>query len=104
MAEMRFYTMQDYVDRLSERGMLQACELQGKGEMVIKNLTYNSKEVSEDTLFICKGAAFKPVYLRESIEKGAVAYISEKIFELDTEVPYILARTDIALRISCTNM
>lgn len=90
MAEMKFYTMQDYVKRLEERGMLAACELYGKEEHVIKNLTYNSKEVSEDTLFICKGAAFKPVYLRESVEKGAVAYISEKTFELDTEVPYIL--------------
>ena len=90
MAEMKFYTMQDFVDRLEERGMLKDVELQGKGENVIKNLTYNSKEVTEDTLFICKGAAFKAVYLQESVEKGAIAYISEKTFELEKEVPYIL--------------
>lgn len=32
MAEMKFYTMQDYVKRLEERGMLAACELYGKEE------------------------------------------------------------------------
>lgn len=90
MAEMKFYKLQEYVDILGSRGMLAASELYGKGDTLIRNLTYNSKEVSEDTLFICKGAAFKPVYLRESLEKGAVCYISEKTFELEQEVPYIL--------------
>lgn len=90
MAEMKYYTMQEYVDVLQKRGMLTACELYGKEDTQIQNLTYNSKEVTEKTMFICKGAAFKPVYLRESVAAGAVCYISEKTFELEEEVPYIL--------------
>lgn len=92
MAEMKFYKIQEYVEALRKRGMFASCELYGKEENVIRNLTYNSKEVSEDTLFICKGAAFKPVYLREAVGKGAVCYISEKVFELEAEVPYILVK------------
>lgn len=92
MAQMKFYNMQTYADILKEQGMLAGYELYGKGSKEIRVLTYNSKEVEADTAFICKGAAFKPVYLREAVEKGAVLYISEKEFELEAEVPYILVK------------
>lgn len=45
MAEMKFYKIQEYVEALRERGMFASCELYGKEENVIRNLTYNSKEV-----------------------------------------------------------
>lgn len=41
-------------------------------------LSYNSKDVNQDTLFICKGVLFKDDYLDEAIENGATCYISEK--------------------------
>lgn len=92
MAQMKYYQMQMYVKQLEERNMLKEYELYGKDDTVIKTLTYNSKEAKADTLFICKGAAFKPVYLRESIAAGAAGYISEKKFDLEGEVPYILVK------------
>ena len=43
-------------------------------------------------MFICKGAAFKLAYLREAVDRGAVCYISEKTFDLERQVPYILVK------------
>ena len=92
MAEMKYYTIREYAKLLEDRDMLAECDLCGKEDVVIKLLTYDSREVEADTMFICKGAAFKPVYLRNSIEQGAVCYISEKKYELEGEVPYLLVK------------
>ncbi|MDO4312996.1 MAG: UDP-N-acetylmuramoyl-L-alanyl-D-glutamate--2,6-diaminopimelate ligase [Eubacteriales bacterium] len=92
MAEMRYYTIREYEKLLRDRDMLIECDLCGKEDMVIRLLTYDSREVTADTMFICKGAAFKPVYLRNSIEQGAVCYISEKKYELEKDVPYLLVK------------
>ncbi len=89
---MRYDTIQDYVRLLKEEDMLSACGLCGKGDILIRNLTYNSKEVTADTMFICKGSAFKPVYLREAVQKGAACYVSEKVYDLPEEIPYILVK------------
>lgn len=92
MAEMKYYTIREYAKLLEDRDMLAECDLCGKEDVVIKLLTYDSREVEADTMFICKGAAFKPVYLKNSIEQGAVCYISEKKYELEGEVPYLLVK------------
>lgn len=92
MAEMRYYTIGEFEKLLRSRDMLAECELYGKEDMVIRLLTYDSREVETDTMFICKGAAFKPVYLRNSVEQGAVCYVSEKKYELEQDVPYLVVR------------
>ena len=38
----------------------------------------DSKTVIPDTLFLCKGAGFKPEYLLDALSKGAFAYVSER--------------------------
>lgn len=43
----------------------------------VLDITYDSREVKEGTLFFCKGAAFKKEYLEASLNNGAVAYVSE---------------------------
>ena len=42
----------------------------------ITGLSCDSRTVSPGTLFVCKGAAFKPEYLAAAIEKGAAAYVA----------------------------
>ncbi len=44
----------------------------------IKGLSYNSKHVSEGTLFVCKGMNFREAYLREALASGAVSYVCEE--------------------------
>lgn len=49
----------------------------------------DSQSVLPGTLFICKGAAFKPDYLKDAVRKGAVAYVSETAYPEVPEVPCI---------------
>lgn len=56
----------------------------------IKNVKYNSNEVVKNTLFVCKGKNFKEEYLVEALNKGAVCYISEKIYNVN--IPCILVK------------
>lgn len=43
---------------------------------VIENLSYNSKEVGENCLFLCKGANFQLSYLEEAQSRGAICYVA----------------------------
>ena len=92
MGKMQYYTVKDYVEILEENGLLLEDGAKEAGAQVIRTMTYNSKEAEADTLFICKGAAFKPMYLREAVERGAVCYVSEKMFAPGESVPYILVK------------
>lgn len=63
---------------LRERGLLESMTgRRVKRQTAVKWLTCDSRSVIEGTLFICKGAAFRPEYLQEAAEKGCIAYISE---------------------------
>lgn len=92
MAQMMNHTMKDFVEFLRERELLVEAECFGKEEVYIENLTYDSKEVTENTLFICKGAAFKEEYLQEAIKRGAVCYVSEICYESEKEVPHMIVK------------
>lgn len=56
----------------------------------IKGLTYDSRNVEEGTLFVCKGAAFKRDYLLDAIRRGAVAYVAEEDYQVD--LPGLIVR------------
>lgn len=43
----------------------------------VEHISYNSSDIEENTLFICKGLNFKSEYLIEAIKKGSIGYISE---------------------------
>lgn len=48
--------------------------LEGDGELA--DLTFDSRAVAPRTLFVCKGAAFKPAYLADAAARGACAYVA----------------------------
>lgn len=48
-----------------------------KGSTEVTGVTYNSLEVAEGSLFVCKGAHFKEKYLDDAVMKGAVCYVRE---------------------------
>ncbi len=94
MAEMKFYPIGFYAEELKKRGMLKEYAPNGQGDKVITTLTYDSREVKQDTMFICKGAAFRAEYLTQSIRAGAVCYVSETAYETDSPAACLLV-TDI---------
>ncbi|MBQ6670796.1 MAG: UDP-N-acetylmuramyl peptide synthase [Firmicutes bacterium] len=77
----------DYIDRIKGEGLDVVFSVPGKeGQQPdaadlakeITGLSCDSRQVSPGTLFVCKGAAFKPEYLQQAIEKGAAAYVAGK--------------------------
>ncbi len=64
-------------------------------QMTALHVTYDSREVKEGSLFICKGFGFKPEYLTAAVANGAVAYITQdQQLVNSTKLPYILV-TDV---------
>ena len=43
-------------------------------------LSYDSRRIEPDTLFMCKGLHFNEKYLEDAIEKGAVACVTENVY------------------------
>lgn len=81
---MQVNTLSHYVDALRASGLLLRADLSLKEQATdVDFITYDSKEVRPGTLFVCKGAHFKPEYLDEAIEQGAFAYVSESLLRED---------------------
>lgn len=78
---MKLLKLSQYVDALEEKGLL----VEYRGETAplnreIRCLTFDTRTISEDALFVCKGAHFKEEYLTYALENGAVAYVSETFY------------------------
>ncbi len=65
---------------LKEEGIL----LESKQESAsrINYISYDSRDIKENTLFFCKGKNYKKEYLIQAIEKGANIYISEVKYDI----------------------
>ncbi|MDO4425153.1 MAG: Mur ligase family protein, partial [Planctomycetia bacterium] len=48
----------------------------------ITSLSYDSRANRPGSLFFCKGNQFKPTYLDQAVENGAVCYVSEEEYEV----------------------
>ena len=91
---MEKYTVQNYIDILKEDGEIkEIINCNDILEKVVNHVSYNSKEIVEDTMFVCKGASFKVEYLKEAINAGVFVYISEKEYEVD--IPCILVNAEL---------
>ncbi len=44
-------------------------------------ISFDSRDIKENTMFFCKGVNYKEEYLVDSINKGAICYVSEKKYE-----------------------
>lgn len=67
--------------------------------VVFDNITFDSRNVSHRTLFTCKGETFKEDYLKNAIQGGAVAYMSQQKYDVD--IPCIITN-DIRKAMSVT--
>ena len=87
------FNVENYIQKLKEHDQLIkciGCEDILKSEVI--NLEYNSKNVTINTMFVCKGVGknFKLDYLKEAIVKGAFVYVSSN--EYDVDIPCILVK------------
>lgn len=65
----------DVIEKLEEYNLVESYD---NTDIEFVYLSYNSKDVKKDTLFVCKGVEFKENYLDDAIVNGATCYISEK--------------------------
>ena len=73
------HTLREYVDALRDAGILVESTVSDElAAREIHCLTYDTRALSKDALFICKGAHFKEEYLCDALSRGAIAYVAEK--------------------------
>ena len=77
----------DVINVLKENNVLKEHD---EANLTFEDLSYDSKKVKENTLFICKGVSFKKEYLESAIEKGVTCYVSEIDYEVD--IPKIIVK------------
>lgn len=97
---MQNYLLNDYIECLKNEEVLVKMSNIVESNIPVEYVSYDSQEVKANTLFICKGAAFKKSYLEDAIKKGAVAYLSTKDYEVS--IPCILV-SNIYQALSCVS-
>ncbi len=91
------YSIKDYINVLEkENQIIDIIDCEKIYKEKIELLSYNSTEVEENTLFVCKGFGnnFKEEYLRDAKKYGAIAYVSEKKYDID--LPCIIVKDAFA--------
>ncbi len=74
---MKVLKLSEYIKLLEKTGLLVSVEGESGADSEIKGLTFDTRTLTEGSLFVCKGAHFKVEYLDYAMENGAVAYVSE---------------------------
>lgn len=92
---MKNYKIKDYIDLLIKHNLLKNYNADAELlEHEIEKVTYNSKDVNQNTLFVCKGLKYKAEYLKEAISNGAIIYIADEENITIKDFPHIVV-TDI---------
>lgn len=68
----------------------------------LTHLSYDSRNVTSETLFFCKGASFKEEYLMSALTEGLQIYVSEIPFDVDAHLGIIV--TDIRKAMAILSM
>lgn len=78
------YTTQKYADELNKYDLVSDTSISLISD--IYYLSYNSNDIKDNTLFVCKGATFKEEYLQKAVAtKKIIAYVSEKKYNIDCD-------------------
>ncbi|MBE6636170.1 MAG: UDP-N-acetylmuramoyl-L-alanyl-D-glutamate--2,6-diaminopimelate ligase [Ruminococcaceae bacterium] len=81
------HNLSAFLSLFEAEGLL--CAQDPSDQVIIRHLSFDTRDLMDKTLFFCKGAHFKPEYLRMAAENGAVAYVSEVRYE-DVSIPAVL--------------
>ena len=82
---MEKYKIEKYISKLNDENNIKEILNIKKEEFdkKVEYISYNSKDIKNDTLFICKGASFKKEYLEQAIFSGATIYMSEVDYKVN---------------------
>ena len=51
-------------------------------EKEVDYVSYDSRDIENNTLFICKGNAFKKEYIEDASKNGVFVYVSEEDYDI----------------------
>ena len=85
-------TVKNFIDLFKENSILK--ESNCNENMSVEHISYNSRDIKNNTVFVCKGAHFKEQFLIDALQKGATCYVADKKYGVDA--PCILV-SDIRL-------
>ncbi len=81
--------LRTYLDVLRENSLLEEEFLLSElTNSKVEYISYNSQDVREGTLFVCKGNNFQVKYLEQAIKSGAIAYVSEVDYSEELSFEY----------------
>ncbi len=88
--DMESYLLDDYLSALTEAGLLVDAQDVSRElfNHPIRHLSCDTRDMAADTLFVCKGAHFRPEYAEQAARGGAVAYVSQTDYR--ASIPAIL--------------
>ncbi len=96
---MKKHLLSEYIEALSQKGLLVDSEVDAStAAREIACLTYDTRELTSDALFVCKGIHFKPEYAAMAVQGGAAALVSERRY--DGASPFIIV-TDVRDAMAC---
>lgn len=87
-------TVKQTIEALKEQGLFKEIIVDDQWfydapEMIanepFQHLSYDSRQVESQTLFICKGLSFAVKYLIDAVQKGATGCLTEKVYEDELE-------------------
>jgi len=86
------HSIEEYIDLIESKGLKKKTNLsQDEIGRLVEYISYDSSDIEPGTLFVCKGAHFSKDYLEDAIGKGAFAYVSERVYEIEEgDTPYII--------------
>ncbi|MEA4922632.1 MAG: UDP-N-acetylmuramoyl-L-alanyl-D-glutamate--2,6-diaminopimelate ligase [Eubacteriaceae bacterium] len=81
-----------YIETLEAAGLVEKVHVPAEiKKKEVEYISYDSQDIKEGTLFVCKGAHFSSKYLAEALKKGAFIYISETEYEEnEVDASYII--------------
>lgn len=75
---------------LREHDLYRGTTSQLTADTTFATLSYDSRQMGQDGLFVCKGLHFEPKYLQQAAANGASAYLAEQDYSSVVNVPGIL--------------
>lgn len=90
-------TLDYYVEQLNKEGLLVTALIKRNEE--VNHITFDSRNVTSSSLFICKGLHFKESFLDSALLDGATCYVSEQRYDTSSPKSFIIVN-DIRKAIS----
>lgn len=90
--------VKEVIGCLSEAGLLSVVSLGALDiDTVLADITFDSRNAKQDSLFVCKGKAFREEYLFGAFESGSRLYVADRV--ITESLPYLLV-SDIRVAMS----